>query len=376
MKVLLIDPTGIAYGAELARALSPLVELAYATRKNDVVKEDIKCSLKFWFKAPKKSGKLARLIKGASYVNAYIKAIQYVKREKIDVVHIQWLSLPAVDEYFLKGLKSTGAKLVFTAHNVLPHRNSNSFIETYRHYYSIFDRIIVHGESIRQEFIELFPEFSEKLVIERHGIFDSLSTEIEENTISSDVLQRIKSAKKVCIFFGNMFFNKGIDELVEKWLREYKDNPDYFLIVVGKLDPSYSEMIELEPQIKACSNIFYKPVIIDEIELNTYIRLSDIVLMPYKHASMSGIIFKAAVMDKTVLTTNTGSIKEYINDDCAFCAGSLDDFFSFLHQILTVYGREKLQLMGQELGNHIRTEYSWDHIAKCTIDDVYNGGLL
>lgn len=376
MKVLLIDPTGIAYGAELARSLTPLVDLTYVTRDNDVEKRDIKCSLKLWFKAPNRGGKIAWLIKGGSYVTAYIKALHYAKREKIDVIHIQWLSLPAVDGFFLNRLKATGAKMVFTAHNVLPHRNSESFLESYRQYYSIFDRIIVHGESIRQEFIELFPEFSEKLVIERHGIFDSLSTETDESKINSDVLQKVRRAKKVAIFFGNMFFNKGTDELVRKWLEDYKDNPDYYLFVVGKLDPNYSEMISLETQISNCSNIFYKPEIIEEIELNTYINLSDIVVMPYKHASMSGIIFKAAVMEKTVLTTNTGSIKEYINDNCAFCSDSFDNFFNLMDDIMMEYSREQLKLMGKNLGNHIRMEYSWNHIAESTIHDVYNGGLL
>lgn len=371
MRVILVDPTGIAYGAGLAAGLSFLVDLTYVTRKSDVAKENIKCDLKYWFLAPQKGGKAEKLIKGISYLIAYGKIIRYTKKKKVDVIHIQWLSLPMADAFFLNQLKRTGVKLVFTAHNVLPHRNGESFTEIYRKYYSIFDRIIVHGESIKQEFINYFPEYEGKLAIEHHGIYNLLSTEIKEELVDREVLQRVREAKKVGIFFGNMFYNKGTDELVSHWLKEYKGNSDYYLFIVGKLDHRYSELIAMESQIKECDNIFYKPQIIEEAELNTYISLSDIVIMPYRHASMSGIIFKAAGMDKTVITTDTGSIKEYINKDCAFCEDNMDKFFKQMNEIFINVDRVKLADMGKKLGDYIRSEYSWDSIADNTVNEVY-----
>ncbi len=371
MKVLLIDPTGIAYGFELAKSLSKYTELAFITRKNDVTIGDICCNKFFWFRASRWPRLIDKAIKGTSYITAYAKILRYVKHEKIDVVHIQWLSLPKVDDFFLKKLKSTGTKLVFTAHNVLPHRRGDSFVNIYKNYYSIFDKIIVHGESVKQEFLKVFPEYGEKLIIEHHGVFDSLSVDVDEGTLDAATLIKVKAAKKVGIFFGNMFYNKGTDVLVSHWLKYYKNNPDYFLFVVGKLDSGYLEMIDLEAKIRKCCNIFYKPQIIEETELNTYISMSDFVIMPYRHASMSGILFKAAMMNKTVLTTNAGSIKEYINDECAFCVDSFEVFFNLLDFIIRDTDRIELLLKGKKLGDHIRKEYSWDSIAKSTVEDVY-----
>lgn len=371
MKVVLVDPMGIAYGAELARGLCGRVDLTYVTKKNSVEKEDIKADTKYWFFGSSKSGKIARFTKGMGYIFAYVRLLMYIYRHSVEVVHIQWLSVPKIDNFFLKKLQSTKVKLVLTAHNVLPHRNSQKHIETCRAQYSYFDKIIIHGDSIKDEFLGYFPEYENKLSVVRHGIFDSLSTQVDTECVHAKLVEQINRAKKVGIFFGNMFPNKGVAELVSYWLANYSNNPEYFLIVVGKKDPAYIELSRLEPQIKCCENIFYKPQIIEEIELNTYIDMSNIVLMPYKHASMSGIVFKAAVLDRTVLSTDTGSIREYVDETCAFMASNLDTFFKTMDDIFLSLPTEKMTVMGVELGKHIRAEYSWDKIAQITVQTVY-----
>lgn len=370
-KVILIDPSGIIYGAELARALSRYVDLYYVTRNNHLSIELTNIKRYYWFSSESSIGKWKKIIKGYHYLSAYLRIIRLIKKEKIDIVHIQWLSVPKIDNVILWLIKKTGSKLIFTAHNVLPHRNGNKYISYYRKHYSYFDKIIVHGEKIREDFIKVFPEYSEKLKIERHGTFLSLENKISKENLDKKLMDKLKNSQKTAIFFGNMFFNKGIDALLEYWMNHYLDK-NLFLIVVGKKDPDFNELNKLEDEIMSCSNIFYKPKVIEEVELNTYIYMSDIVVMPYRYASMSGIIFKAAAMNKTVLTTDTGSIKEYILPESSYLAAGLKDFFRIFDTLMLDDNRNLLKKQGVQFGSFIKRNYDWDNIAEDTIGKVYN----
>ena len=128
----------------------------------------------------------------------------------------------------------------------------------------------------------------------------------------------------------------------------------------------------LEKEINECSNIIYYPHTLDEETLNYYIERSDIILMPYRHASMSGLVFKAAEFDKTLLTTSVGSIPEYIDSNCAYLVDSLEQFGTKLNEIIKRATREELKYKGRNLGAWIRNSCSWDEIAKETLEDVYS----
>ncbi len=370
-KVILIDSSGIIYGAELARALSRYVDLYYVTRNNHLSIELTNIKRYYWFSSETSIGKWKKIIKGCHYIGAYLKVIRLIKREKIDIVHIQWLSVPKIDNIILWLIRRTGSKLIFTAHNILPHRNGKKYISYYRKHYSYFDRIIVHGEEIKKEFIKIFPEYSGKLRIERHGTFLSLDNKISKEDLDEKLMHKLRNSQKTAIFFGNMFFNKGIDALLGYWMNHYLDK-NLFLIVVGKKDPDFNELNKLEDRIMSCSNIFYKPKIIEEVELNTYIYMADIVVMPYRSASMSGVIFKAAAMNKTVLTTDTGSIKEYILPEFSYLASGLDDFFRLFDILMLADNRDLLKKQGLQLSSFIKRKYDWNNIAEDTIDRVYN----
>lgn len=369
---MLVDPSGDAYGKGLATGLASIVDLYYVTTKNNIEKCDIDANVFLMFYSGEIKNKIQKVIKGVKYIKAYLQILRMIKKYGIDVIHIEWLLVPKLDVKLLKMIRNTGIRLVFTAHNVLPHRNSELYIDIYNSIYSLFDEIIVHGEEIKREFLLYYPQYSDKLKIEKHGVYIGQSVDIDFQTIDQIVVKNSTRAKKTIIFFGNIFFNKGLDRLLNIWFAKYSNVQDFYLIIVGKKDSNYSELNKYEQKINESINIYYKPVALDEIELNTYISLADIIVMPYRHASMSGIIFKAAEMRKTVLTTDVGSINEYIDDSCGFIVENQDELFkSKLVEILENVDKKTLCLMGEKLFEHIHNEFDWNEIAQKTISEVY-----
>ena len=85
-----------------------------------------------------------------------VKALEHpvgmlrLARRKADVVHVQWLSSPQLDEPLLR----FRAPSVFTAHDVLPRRTASK-LDLWRRLLTRFDRVVVHSEHGRERLADL-----------------------------------------------------------------------------------------------------------------------------------------------------------------------------------------------------------------------------
>jgi len=67
-----------------------------------------------------------------------------LRRRKADVVHLQWLAAPELDDRLLR----VRAPLVFTAHDILPRRTADKR-DLWRRLFGRFARVVVHSERAR-----------------------------------------------------------------------------------------------------------------------------------------------------------------------------------------------------------------------------------
>jgi len=100
---------------------------------------------------------------------------------------------------------------------------------------------------------------------------------------------------------------------------------------------------------------------------------SQIIVLPYRHASMSGVIFTAAEFRKPVLATKTGAIQEYLHDgeNCFLVENRDELFLEKLNHVVRNVQRETLTRMGLNLYEQIRKNYSWAEIGKTLVETTY-----
>jgi glycosyltransferase involved in cell wall biosynthesis len=85
-----------------------------------------------------------------------VKALEHplgmlrLRRRPADIVHVQWLSAPQLDERLLR----LRAPSVFTAHDLLPRRTASK-LDLWRRLLQRFDRVVVHSERGRERLSEL-----------------------------------------------------------------------------------------------------------------------------------------------------------------------------------------------------------------------------
>jgi glycosyltransferase involved in cell wall biosynthesis len=193
------------------------------------------------------------------------------------------------------------------------------------------------------------------------------------NNIDKKIIEKVQDYDRISIFFGYIFYNKGVDRLAKIWLDNFADEEKHLLIIAGKRDAVYKELDMLEKNINECRNILYINRFVENDLLNYLIDKSHIILLPYRHASMSGVVFTAAEFKKPVLATNTGSISEYLVDGESGFIVENDErlFMEKLKYVSNKVSKETLHDMGENLHEHIKQNYSWENIGELLAETVY-----
>lgn len=89
-----------------------------------------------------------------------------LRRRKVDIVHLQWLAAPELDDRLLR----VDAPLVFTAHDILPRRTAAKR-DLWRRLFGRFAGIVVHSERAREQLSELVDPARMRVI--PHPVFPS-----------------------------------------------------------------------------------------------------------------------------------------------------------------------------------------------------------
>lgn len=260
--------------------------------------------MNLWFNYNLKSNPIN---KAFSYAKTIFKIVKYINKIKPQIVHIQWLRLWIVDLTFVKYLKSRGIIIVFTAHNILPHDTGNKHFNQFKKFYSIVDSIIVHSEKTKSELCDRFNINDNKVSVIPHGIINLCCDEklVLDNMISFSKKYQLKG-KKIFSSLGLQSKYKGIDVLIDVWSKskEFKDNDDVRLILAG-----INKGIDYSP-VKNIKNVILMDWKLTDEEFISLTRLSNIILLPYREISQSGVLFTAISNNVPVLVSNAGGLSE------------------------------------------------------------------
>lgn len=377
MKVLIIDPWCSSqyevYTIGLCEGLAKYVDLTLccgSPEDRDTNEYKIK-PLFFKLSNKMQRGFLRQFIRGIEYIWSYIMILFIIKKGRFDVIHVEWALFYPIDNFFLKLIKKNKVKLIYTAHNVLAHHDGEREIKSLRKLHQFFDVILVHGEKLRDEFLHYFPEDIDKVKIQRHGVHLTQKTTFDINKVSKQIVNFVeKKDSHIVTFAGVIFYNKGADRLIEYWKQEKSGSGD-LLIVAGYLDQPYDELSKLMDYANACDNILYYPHYLNDDEFAYILSKSDIITIPYRHASMSGLVYSAAAFSKALIYTDTGVISEYVGDTCGI---KVDNCYASIREGLSTMlnmSDSELHDMGLKLNNWIYSNYSWSSIGKRLYMEIY-----
>ena len=375
-RVLVINPWAIkgdnVYTDGFIRGISEYADITFMTNWFYNEHSDINYQVqKVFFKHSQKMLRTSfrMFLRGLEYIKGYICILKELRRKQYDVVHIQWILLYKFDRFFMSAIKPRCKKMIYTAHNVIPHINGEKSIADLNRIYSVPDTIILHGKGIYNEFKGLFPHYIDKVYIQHFGINQDYNKKYDLEKIDLEVKAKMDKAAKIYLYIGTVYYNKGIDRVIRMW----KDMPDdELLVVIGIWKEGYEEIAEYLNEQGDPENIIIMNKFVEDDIANYLIFRSDLILIPYRHASMSSVVYMAANFEKTFLATDVGAIKEYANEESSFIVkNDVESMRNSLLDIAGSYSRERLADMGRKQANYIIENYNWEKIAEKVYKDCY-----
>lgn len=377
VNVLMIDPWGGASGQShyidgLCSGLSERVSVTLVTAKSFGITPNGYDLLKWFFPISDSigiQGKGRKLIRGIEYFLCYLKILAFTRKESIDIVHIQWFLMPKTDNLFVSKIKRYCKRVIYTSHNAISHQGKEDF-KSRLSLYNKIDKILFHGKAIEKEFLEYYPSCEGKTSIQLHGYYSNQSTRYDLENIPKTLTGKCESCRRLYLFYGLQFFNKGVDRLINIW-NSCPLNNESLLVIAGKIQGEYKELAAARQN--PSRNIEFVDGFAPDDVMNYLISKSAIVLMPYRHASMSGVVFCSAEFSKPVLCTNAGAFSEYVvNGVTGYVVENEDTAFADkLCQIDRMVDDSTLEELGKNNFKHIRDNCDWKTIAKKLMREDY-----
>lgn len=367
VKVLFVDQiSGInwKYSFSLANSLmKPGIDLTVAT---DFLSDNSYCkcpTIPLFNTDEKNISKIKKLI---NYIRAYKKLIKYVKKNQIQVVHLEWINFSPIDYIFIKKLHRF-CKIVFTIHDVFSfnsHFYDNFF---YKRIYSLPNAIILQTEENVMLFSKSFPKISKsKIHLCYHGNFLAFSKPLE----MSESRKKLDLPKDsfIYLFFGQLKKIKGVDLLINAFSEVAKERKNVFLVIAGNVWHNNAKpYLDLIKALKIDDKVRTDIRFIPDSLVDYYFSSADIVCLPYTELFQSGVVQQSYAYKKPAIVSSLpGFLTVVRNQQNGFVFKS-GDYIDLSKKMLLAYDeRQSLPVLGEEGYRFIKERYSWNKIAEET----------
>jgi glycosyltransferase involved in cell wall biosynthesis len=277
-----------------------------------------------------------------------------------DVIHCH-----ETPDYYTAGLielvRMSRIPLVLTIHDPAPHSaggsGTNAMLERLRfRMRSAASLVTLHGGRCIAEFRRETPDFQGLVRSAMHGVLMVPSSEASE----------IPPIPGRILFFGRMMEYKGLDTFLDAVDILVKRGVKHEAVVAGR----GPEMTRFGPRMASMPTLEPIDKFISPEQAATLFQSSQVVALPYKDATQSGVLASAFGNSRTVVASETGGIPDIIEHEVnglLFPPGNAEALAADLQRVLSSAALATKLTVGV-----VRTSaelMNWDRIAA----DVYSG---
>ena len=229
-----------------------------------------------------------------------------------DVIIVQWwhpFFAPAFRSV-VSNARRAGANVpvVYLCHNVLPHEENRADRMLVRWGLAKADAFLVQSKEDRAKLLSL--RSGARVSIHPHPTY----TQFAGGTLTRDEARlRLGVKGRVLLFFGLIRPYKGLHTLLQAYAR-VAEKLDATLLIVGEF---YEKRAPYDAEISALgigARVMVVSRYIPDEEVQVYFRAADLVVLPYKSATQSGITQTAFAFERPVVVTAVGGLPDVVDD--------------------------------------------------------------
>lgn len=318
---------------------------------------------------PSRTKSVSKFKKIFKYINYLLNIYKLIRQEKYDVIHFQYFRRLRMESLYFLMLKLLGIRLGHTVHDVTPLNNSKL-----DHFFSLLvykkaDILFVHSNSNKIDLAKQIKLDEKKIMVVPHGDFDTF---IPDRIIDKPEARKyfgLSDEQNVMLFFGAIKEYKGLDILSKSLITASAKINNLALIIGGEAGDAETKQIvlkceeilsKLENKVKVIIHEKYIP----DAEVANYFVASDVVLLPYRGISHSGVLHIAYSFGRPVIATDVGDFKESIEEGKSGFVLTSNSPENLSEKIIQAFSdKSKLENMGKYARSLSETKYSWDNSA-------------
>jgi glycosyltransferase involved in cell wall biosynthesis len=225
---------------------------------------------------------------------------------RADVVHYQWLTVPGIDAHLLPPRRPR----VMTAHYILPPRPTRRQVAAARRLFGRMDAVVAHSEHGARRLREELGLDPGRVRVIPHGAFDYLTALPEEAQLPLPA--ELEGAEgPVILFFGLLRPYKGIDTLLEAFRR--LEGAELWVVGNPRMDLTPLRALAAE----APGRVRFVTRFVEDAEIPALFRRADVVVLPYRDAEHSGVLYTALAFGKPIVLSAVGGFPEIAEQGAA-----------------------------------------------------------
>lgn len=245
----------------------------------------------------------------------WIKVAGMLKKENADLIVFDWWHpffgfCHGVISFLIR--KKYQNKILFITENVVSHEAN------------AIDKILTKiGLSSASKFLALsgivekeVQQFSKGKKVYRSElpVYDCYKPVAEENIKKLRKESGFEEDSLVLLFFGYVRKYKGLDILIEAFPKILSQNSNAKLLIVGEFYDDPKEYLELIKSLGIEDKVKVINQFVPNEDVAKYYQVSDVVILPYRSATQSGILNVAYGFYKPVIVTDVGGLAEFVDE--------------------------------------------------------------
>jgi glycosyltransferase involved in cell wall biosynthesis len=280
--------------------------------------------------------------------------LRFRRQADADVLHYQWLTLPGLDPVLLPPLRPR----VMTAHYVLPPQPSRRQLAAARRAFGAMDAVIAHSEHGARRLREQVGLDRDRIRVIHHGAFDYLTRLQEEKPLPAE----LEGAEgPVILFFGLLRPYKGIDILLEAFRRVEGAE----LWIAGNPRMEVEPLRRLAAEAPGCVRFLTR--FVEDAEIPAIMRRADVVVLPYRDAEHSGVLYASLAFGKPLVLSAVGGFPEVAEQGAARLVPPQDPP-ALAAALGDLVGDEAARAeLGKAAAAAAAGSFSWDEAARKTL---------
>lgn len=254
-----------------------------------------------------------KITRNISSVNpiTWIKVGRQLKKMQPDmVIFAYWMSFMAPCFGSIAAfLRKSKCQCVGLIHNMIPHEPNilDKILPGY--FVRKMDAFLALSQSVAND-VNHFDKKGKPKMFRPHPIYDHYGALMPREQALAQL--QLSEDVRYILFFGFIRAYKGLDLLIEAMADAELQQMPLKLIVAGEFYEDEEKYLARISELKLEDKIILHKQFISNHEVSRYFSACDIVALPYKTATQSGVTQVAFHFEKPMLVTNVGGLGEIV----------------------------------------------------------------